>query len=99
MLLTIAERNQLITEVTAFLERRLSEYVTSEPPKPQQSTPQKVEMLTIKECTETVKGLTENTVRQLIAQQKIPSIRTGMGKRGKILVSKIALLSYFQGGV
>ena len=54
-------------------------------------------MLTIKECTEAVKGLNEYTVRQIIARKAIPSIRTGQGKRGKILVPKAALLRYFVG--
>lgn len=58
-----------------------------------------VEMLTVKECTEAVKGLSEHTVRQLIAQEKIPFIRTGQGKRGKILVSKTGLLEYLGGAV
>ena len=56
-----------------------------------------VEMLTIKECTQAVSGLSEHTVRQLIAQDKIPYIRTGQGKRGKILISKAALLEYLGG--
>ena len=53
-----------------------------------------VEMLTIKECAEAVTGLSEHTIRQLVAQEKIPYIRTGKGKRGKILISKAALLEY-----
>ena len=55
-----------------------------------------VEMLTIKECTQAVSGLSEHTVRQLVAQDKIPYIRTGQGKRGKILISKAALLEYLE---
>ena len=43
-------------------------------------------MITIREAAQTVKGLSEHTVRQLTAQDKIPSIRTGAGKNGKILV-------------
>ncbi len=54
-------------------------------------------MLTIKECTEVVRGLSEHTIRQLITQDKLPHIRTGQGKRGKILVSKTALLNYIGG--
>ena len=54
-------------------------------------------MLTVKECTEAVKGLSEHTVRQLIAQEKIPFIRTGQGKRVKILISKAGLLEYLGG--
>jgi len=56
-----------------------------------------VEMLTIKECTGVIRGLSEHTVRQLIAQGKLPSIRTGQGVRGKILVNKADLLAYFTG--
>lgn len=58
--------------------------------------PEKVEMLTIKECTEIIQGLSEHTVRQLVKQEKIKSIRTGEGIKGKILVNKADLLSYFQ---
>lgn len=62
------------------------------------SSPQKpVEMLTIKECSEAVKGLSKHTVRQLVAQEKIQYIRTGQSKRGKILISRAALLEYLGG--
>lgn len=89
-----AKREEIIAAMSSLLEQ-LSD---SEPPKTEQtSAPEKVEMLTIKECTEVVKGLNEYTVRQLIARKEIPSIRTGQGKRGKILVPKAALLRYFVG--
>ena len=55
-----------------------------------------VEMLTVKECTELIDGLSEHTVRMLVAQNKIKYIRTGEGVRGKILVNKADLLNYFQ---
>jgi hypothetical protein len=35
-------------------------------------------------------------VQQLVAQKKVKSIRTGEGKRGKILVNKADLIAYFQ---
>ncbi len=57
----------------------------------------RVEMLTIKECANVVKGLSEHTIRQLVIQDKLPYIRTGRGKRGKILISKTALLNYIVG--
>ncbi len=57
----------------------------------------KVEMLTIKESAELIGGLSEHTVRQLVAQGKVKSVRTGEGKRGKILVNKADLLMYFNG--
>lgn len=55
-----------------------------------------VEMLTVKECTEAVKGLSEYTVRQLTKSGKLPFIRTGKGKHGKILINKADLLDCFR---
>ena len=55
-----------------------------------------MEMLTIKEGTGVIQGLSEHTVRQLVAQEKVKSVRTGEGKRGKILVNKADLVAYFQ---
>ena len=60
---------------------------------------EQTEMLTIHEASQTVKGLSEHTVRQLVTQGKIPSIRTGAGKNGKILIPKAALLNYLNGNV
>lgn len=89
-----AKREEIIATMSSLLEQ----LADSEPPKTEPTpAPEKVEMLTIKECTEVVKGLNEYTVRQLIARKEIPSIRTGQGKRGKILVPKSALLRYFVG--
>lgn len=65
--------------------------------KAKEPAPEKVEMLTIKECAEVVQGLSEHTVRQLVKQGKVKSVRTGEGKRGKILVNKADLVNYFQG--
>ena len=45
-----------------------------------------IEMLTIQECAEEFKGLTQNTIRQLVRQGKI--------KNGKILVNKTSLAEY-----
>jgi len=55
-----------------------------------------IEMLTLKECMATFKGLTENTVRKLAVDGKIPSIRAGEGRNGKILISKQVLTEYLQ---
>lgn len=41
-----------------------------------------------------VKGLSEHTVRMLIARGELASLRTGEGKHGKILVPKKILLDY-----
>ena len=92
--MTIKQKNNLIAEMIALLEKSI--VVDEENPKPQicnvQSQP--LEMLTVKECSQVISGLSEHTVRQWIAQGLIPYIRTGKGKRGKILISKAALLKY-----
>jgi hypothetical protein len=93
--MTIKQKQDLIAEVVTLLQAKLEADITQ--PAPVQSIPQKVEILTIKECTEEIKGLSGHTVRQLIAQDKLPYIRTGQGKKGKILISKSALISYFGG--
>ena len=59
--------------------------------------PDKVEMLTIKESAALISGLSEHTVRQLVKQGKVKSIRTGAGRNGKILVNKADLIAYFNG--
>ncbi len=56
-----------------------------------------VEMLTVKECTEAVKGLSEHTVCKLIKQGKLSYLRTGDGVKGKMLINKADLLAYFKG--
>ena len=100
--MTQTEKQKLITEVVTLLQARLDAMTAApvEPtpaPKPQQvaKPPDTIEMLTIKECTESVRGLSAHTVRQLVKQGKIPSVRTGAGRNGKILISKSALLAYF----
>lgn len=90
------------TEIMAQIVALLSQLIDNgtEPPKkitPPEHSAEPFEMLTIKECSEAVSGLSEHTVRQLVAQKKIPYIRTGQGKRGKILISKSALLDYMKG--
>ncbi len=53
-----------------------------------------IEMLTIQECAAEFKGLTQNTIRQLVHQGKIKYIRTSEGRNGKILVNKTSLAKY-----
>ena len=89
------EKNK--TEIIAQIVALLSQLVESGDEKKNESaavSAAAVEMLTIKECAEAVTGLSEHTIRQLVAQEKIPYIRTGKGKRGKMLISKAALLEY-----
>lgn len=88
------ERTQEILQQISILLNSLNESETE----PKETKQEKVEMLTVRECSEVIKGLNEYTVRQLIARKEIPSVRTGQGKNGKILVPKAALVAYFNGG-
>lgn len=82
---------QLIATLTAMLteEERTNDVVSAEIEKEE-----KVEFITIKQSVEVVSGISEHTIRQLVAQKKVKFIRTGQGKRGKILINKASLLAY-----
>ena len=95
ILLTMKTKQDLIAQIVTLLNEVIEVEAKEAEAVSRPSVP--MEMLTIKECTQAVSGLSEHTVRQLIAQDKIPYIRTGQGKRGKILISKAALLEYLGG--
>lgn len=84
-------KEKLVSEIIALVKQ-----LADAPDDSIQSDSQTVEMLTIKDCPKVIRGLSEHTVRQLIAQGKLPSVRTGQGRHGKILVNKADLLAYFQ---
>lgn len=73
-----------------------TEYDKNEITVTQSNESQPVELLTVRECAEAFSGLSEHTIRQLVTQDKIPCIRTGEGKRGKILINKSVLLNYLK---
>lgn len=88
--MTQAKKQDIISKVTLLLSKLLDEVEN-----PLASTPeQPVEMLTIKECTQEIRGLNEFTIRQLIARNEIPFVRAGQGKNGKILIPKATLIAY-----
>lgn len=91
--MTMRNKQELIQQVVNLLSAMIEveELPSITPPSNEQ-----VEMLTIKECAQQISGLSEHTVRQLVLQNKLPHIRTGQGKRGKILVPKSALLEYLK---
>lgn len=88
------KRNQ--HEVIDRILDLLTELVDDTPAEKQTET-KPMEMLTIKECTKAVRGVSEHTIRKLVAQGRVRYIRTGEGKRGKILISKQSLLDYLGG--
>jgi excisionase family DNA binding protein len=88
--MTQERKNAIVDDIMALLIQLTDEEAVAE------TKAKPVEMLTIKECTEVVRGLSEHTVRQLVAQGKVKYIRTGQGKRGKILINKEELLKVFE---
>lgn len=93
--MTMRNKQELIQEVVALLNAMI-EVDEERPPTLPTSSDALVEMLTIKECAQQISGLSEHTVRQLVLQNKIPHIRTGQGKCGKILIPKSVLLDYLR---
>lgn len=92
--MTLLKKKELITQIAQLLEQLIEAETTEPSSQPDQSETQSLEMLTVKECAELVNGLSEHTVRQLVAQDKVAFVRAGSGVRGKILVSKASLLKY-----
>lgn len=88
--MTQERKNAIVDDIMALLIQLTDEEAVAE------TKAKPVEMLTIKECTEVVRGLSEHTVRQLVAKGKVKYIRTGQGKRGKILINKEELLKVFE---
>ena len=72
--MTASRKNEIIAQLVGILNELIevddSEEVT-------EISPDTVEMLTIKESTEVVKGLSEHTIRKLIHQGKLTYVRTG----------------------
>ncbi len=92
--MTMKNKQELIQQVVSILNTLIE--VEELPTAPPLTNNEQVEMLTIKECAQQISGLSEHTIRQLVLQNKLPHIRTGQGKRGKILVPKSALLEYLR---
>ncbi len=90
------ERTVIINQMRMLFEQLIaleSAPIPSEPQKEKSGLPV---LLTIKECTELIDGLTANTVRKLALQNKISYIRAGEGGNGKILVNKDSLIRYLE---
>ena len=92
--MTLYQKKELIRQLTELLEKIIDVQEAEQATAPEPSEDKPLEMLTVKECAALVDGLSENTVRQLVAQNKIAHVRAGAGCNGKILVSKVSLLKY-----
>ena len=107
--MTTKEKNEIISQIIVLLGRLIDcdDPATEDASKAdavmpttaavaQNSVPDpRMEMLSIKECTDLVKGLTSNTIRKLIKRGELPCVRAGYGKNGKILVSKANLIALY----
>ena len=95
-MLTREQKESMLDQVLEIMTAIAYDEPVERVPAPNESKPEKVKMLTIKECTKLIEGLSEHTVRKLVAQNKLKYIRTGEGVRGKILINKADLMKYFQ---
>lgn len=91
------EKKAIVDNILELLIQLTEDGENSVPQTTAAPTAGKVEMLTIKESAALISGLSEHTVRQLVRQGKVKSVRTGAGRNGKILVNKADLVEYFQG--
>ena len=94
MQMKLTQKQELIERVTELLEKLIEVESVKDTPQRELTADKPLEMLTVKECAALVDGLSENTVRQLCAQDKVAHVRAGAGRNGKILVSKMSLLKY-----
>lgn len=92
--MTLKQKNELINQVTELMDKLIDVEPNEPTPAPEPNIDKPLEMLTVKECAALVDGLSEHTVRQLCAQDKIAHVRAGAGRNGKILISKLSLLKY-----
>ncbi len=90
------QKKEIVDNILELLIQLTEDGDNSAPQTTNAPTSNKVEMLTIAECTEVIQGLSTHTVRQLVKQGKVKSVRTGEGRNGKILVNKADLMAYFQ---
>lgn len=92
--MTLTQKKEIITQITDLLNRLIEVEQTESIAQSAATVEKALEILTVKECAALVDSLSEHTVRQLCAQDKIAFVRAGSGVRGKILVSKVSLLRY-----
>ncbi len=85
--MTAEEKSEILAQISLMLDT-----VTGNPIPQSETEP--CEMLTVRECTQVVKGLSEHTIRLLVRRGEIASIRTGAGKTGKILIPKASLIAF-----
>lgn len=94
--MTTERKKELARQLVAIIFELTSAGEVPTDVMPVEQSKKPVEMLTLKESLDVIPGLSMHTLRQLVLQGKIKSVRCGAGVRGKILVAKNDLLSYFE---
>lgn len=95
IIMNIEGKNELIMQLIATLTAMLDSEVDNKTSIADNGEiEEKIEMLTIKQASKLANGISEHTIRQLVAQNKVSFLRCGQGQRGKILINKASLLSY-----
>lgn len=84
------------TENTENIVKQLIESIREEE-NARTGKPEIIEMLSIPQCCQVIRGVSQSTIRLLTKTGKLPFIRTGRGEHGKILIKKTDLLAYFGG--
>lgn len=87
--MTPEQKSEFLAQISLLLDKMIDKAAPKE-----KRDYEPCEMLTIKECSTVVKGLSEHTIRLLVTKGELASVRTGAGKRGKILIPKSSLLDY-----
>lgn len=95
--MTTTQKKEIVDNILELLIQLTEDGDTSAPQTAKAPSVDNLEMLTIKESAALISGLSEHTVRQLVKQGKVKSVRTGEGRNGKILVNKADLIAYFNG--
>lgn len=95
--MTTTQKKAIVDNILELLIQLTEDGDNSAPQATKAPSAGNVEMLTIKESAALISGLSEHTVRQLVKQGKVKSVRTGEGRNGKILVNKADLIAYFNG--
>lgn len=80
-----------LSQIIILISDNLEDTVESN--EKQQNTADIPEMISIKEAVATISGLSEFTIRKYISTGKLPHIRAGEGKNGKILINKTDLIN------
>lgn len=92
--MTMKTKQELITQITALLNEVIEVEEQAAESIPQSAKP--LELLTIKECSEAVKGLSEHTIRQLVAQEKSRTYGQVRASAGKSLSVERRYLSIWE---